>query len=103
MYLLNEVNLQLRSKLLDELKPGSRIASHDFHLGEWRPDKMIHLDIGKYYQQDTVLYLWVVPAKVAGRWQWSLSLSSEDDTFDLDLNQSYQNINGVVKNRDYKL
>jgi len=103
MYLVNEVNIQMRPKLLAELKPGSRIISHDFHLGEWRPDKMVHLDIGKSYQDDTILYLWVVPARVAGWWQWRLSLSGEDHTFDLDLNQNYQNINGLVKNRDYNL
>jgi len=103
MYLLNEVNIQMRPKLLAELKPGSRIVSHDFHMGEWRPDRMVHLDIGKYYQVDTVLYLWIVPAKVNGWWHWKMSFSGEDHTFDLDLNQNYQNINGVVKNRDYNL
>ncbi|MFC1814493.1 SAM-dependent methyltransferase [Thermodesulfobacteriota bacterium] len=103
MYLLNEVNIQLRPKLLAELKPGSRIISHDFDLGEWRPDKMVHLDIGKSYQDDTILYLWFVPARVAGRWHWNLSSLGENQPFDLELNQSYQNINGVVKNRSYNL
>ena len=103
MYLLNEVNIQMRPKLLAELKPGSRIVSHDFHMGEWRPDRMVHLDIGKYYQADTVLYLWIVPAKVNGWWHWKMSLAGEDHTFDLDLNQNYQNINGVVKQLGYTL
>lgn len=98
MYLLNGVNIRLRPKLLSDLKPGSRIISHDFHMGEWRPDNMAHLDIPKSYRDDTFLYLWIVPAKAAGLWQWKLPLSSEDHTFDLELNQSYQNINGVVKN-----
>lgn len=103
MYLLNEVNIQMRPKLLAELKPGSRIVSHDFHLGEWRPDQMVRLDIRKYYRDDTTLYLWIVPAKVSGWWHWKLSFPDEDHTFDLDLNQNYQNISGVVKNRDYDL
>jgi len=103
MYLLNEVNIQLRPKLLSELKPGSRIISHDFHLGEWRPDKMVHLEIEKSYQDDTILYLWIVPARVAGMWRWKLSLLGENHTFDLELNQSYQNINGEVRNRNYNL
>jgi hypothetical protein len=103
MYLLNEVNIQMRPKLLAELKPGSRIVSHDFHMGEWRPDQMVHLDIKKYYRDDTTLYLWIVPAKVTGWWQWKLSFPGEDQTFDLDLNQKYQNISGVVKARDYDL
>lgn len=103
MYLLNDVNIRLRPKLLAELKPGSRVISHDFHLGEWRPDKMVYLDDGKSYRDDTYLYLWIVPAKVAGWWQWRLSLSGEDHTFDLDMKQNYQNIDGAVKNRDYYL
>jgi hypothetical protein len=100
MYLLNEVNIQLRPKLLAELKPGSRVISHDFHLGEWHPDKMLYLDIGKSYRGETHLYLWIIPANVEGWWQWQLSLSGEDQTFDLNLNQNYQNIDGDVKNRD---
>jgi SAM-dependent methyltransferase len=103
MYLLNDINIQMRPKLLAELKPGSRIISHDFHLGEWRPDKMVHLNIGKSYQIDTILYLWTVPAGVVGRWHWRLSLLGENLSFDMELNQSYQNINGVVKNGDYNL
>jgi len=99
MSLLNEVNIQLRPKLLAELKPGSRIISHDFHLGEWRPDNMVYLDIGKSYRDDTILYLWIVPARIAGMWHWRLSLLDENHTFDLELNQSYQTINGAVKNR----
>lgn len=103
MYLLNEINLQLRPKLLTELKPGTRIVSHDFHMGEWRPDKIVQLDVKKYYQDDTILYLWIVPAKVAGWWFWNLSIAGENYAFDLDMNQNYQHINGVVKNRDYTL
>ena len=60
MYLLKDVNIKLRPKLLAELKPGSRIISHDFHLGEWRPDEMVHMDIAKFYRNDTFLYLWIV-------------------------------------------
>jgi hypothetical protein len=103
MYLLNEVNMQLRPKLLADLKPGTRIVSHDFHLGEWRPDKMVSLDARKSYRNNTHLYLWVVPARVAGWWQWQLTLSGEEHTFDLNLKQNYQDINGLVKDMDYYL
>jgi len=103
MYLLNEVNLQMRPKLVAELKPGSRIISHDFHLGEWRPDRMVHLDIGKSYQRDTILYLWVVPAQVAGRWRWQFAAYGQDQTFELDLKQNFQHLSGAAKNGDYDL
>ena len=103
MYLLNEVNLELRPKLLNELKAGTRIISHDFHMGAWRPDKMTRLDLEKYYQKDTLLYLWVVPAKVAGRWQWTLPLGGKDQHFDLSLNQNFQDISGTVHDKEDRL
>jgi SAM-dependent methyltransferase len=56
LYLLPSVNLRLRPKLLKELKPGARIVSHSFDMGDWKPDKELPIE-------DTVLYLWTVPAK----------------------------------------
>jgi len=104
MYLLNEINLQMRPRLLADLKPGTRIISHDFHLGDWRPDKMVRLDVNKYYQDDTILYLWIVPAKVAGNWRWHVSLSEEKElSFDLELSQIYQHVSGMARNLDYTL
>ena len=55
LYLLPEVNLALRPKLLRELKPGTRIVSNSFDMGDWRPDKVVQVAEGK-------LYYWVVPA-----------------------------------------
>ena len=68
MYLLPRVNLELRPKLLD-LKPGTRIVSHDFSMEEWKPD--VHAQVysrEKYNGQggDSDVFFWVVPAKVAG-------------------------------------
>src|SRR5690606_299912 len=56
MYLLPSVNLKLRPKLLSELKPGSRIVSHDFDMGDWEAEETV--EVGN----DTI-YLWTVPAK----------------------------------------
>jgi tRNA G37 N-methylase Trm5 len=58
LYLLPEVNLRLRPKLLSDLKPGTRIVSHRFDMGDWKPDKTEHVG-------DRVIYYWVVPAKAA--------------------------------------
>ena len=55
LYLLPEVNLRLRPKLLRELKPGTRIVSHTFDMGDWRPDKVVST-------HGTNVYLWVIPA-----------------------------------------
>ena len=70
MYLLQEVNLQLRPALL-ALKPGTRIVSHDWDMGDWRPDRSITVDapdkpVG--LDKRSRLHLWVVPAQVEGRW-----------------------------------
>lgn len=55
LYLLPSVNLKLRPKLLKDLKPGTRIVSHSFDMGDWKPNKEVEFDGRK-------LYLWIVPA-----------------------------------------
>jgi cyclopropane fatty-acyl-phospholipid synthase-like methyltransferase len=56
IYLLPEVNLRLRPKLLRDLKPGARIVSHSFDMGDWKPEKQEQVD-GQW------IYLWIVPPK----------------------------------------
>ena len=56
MYLFPDVNLQLRPKLLAQLKPGARVVSHAFDMGDWPPDKQQQV-LGRN------LYLWTIPAK----------------------------------------
>jgi SAM-dependent methyltransferase len=70
MYLLPEVNLQLRPKLL-ALKPGTRIVSHDWDMGEWQPERTIVVDapdkpVG--LEKKSRVHLWIVPAHLAGHW-----------------------------------
>jgi hypothetical protein len=70
MYLLPEVNLQLRPKLL-QLRPGTRIVSHDWDMGEWQPDKTVVLDVPDKavgLEKKSRVHLWVVPARVQGDW-----------------------------------
>lgn len=66
MYLLTEVNLRLRPKLLRELKPGARIVSHTFDMGkQWKPDAIAHAspsDAGNLYLNPPI-YLWIVPQR----------------------------------------
>jgi len=59
LYLLPELNLQLKPQILN-MKPGTRIVSNTFHMGDWEPD----LEIGN----PTRAYYWVVPAKISGVW-----------------------------------
>jgi SAM-dependent methyltransferase len=56
LYLLPSVNLQLRPKLQRELKPGTRIVSHNYDMGDWRPLRQLQID-------DHKVYLWVIPEK----------------------------------------
>ena len=56
MYLLPEVNLKLKPNVLSQLKPGSRVVSHAFDMGDWKPDKVERVN-------GRTIYLWTIPAK----------------------------------------
>jgi len=98
MYLLPEVNLKLRPKLLSELKPGVRVVSQDFHMEAWCPDDIRTVIDEK--GEDRYLYLWIIPAEVGGRWQWQLPILSSDQRFILKVNQHFQDIEGTALNQD---
>jgi len=81
MYLLQEVNLQLRPSLL-RLAPGTRVVSHDWDMGDWMPDRTLTLDVpDKAVGREKLsrVHLWVVPAAIEGLWcgddgaHWRLS------------------------------
>jgi hypothetical protein len=65
LYLLQEVNLRLRPKLLADLKPGTRIVSHNYDMGDWKPDKTVRVDFP--YGSSHTVYFWVVPARSGNR------------------------------------
>lgn len=54
LYLLPSVNLKLRPKLLKELKTGTRIVSHAFDMGDWKPEKTVKVN-------NSTIYLWIIP------------------------------------------
>ena len=60
LYLLPALNLKLRPKLWREVKPGSRVVSHDFDMGDWAPEKEIHLDVE---DRSHKVYFWTIPEK----------------------------------------
>ena len=60
MYLLPEVNLMIRPNIWKQMKPGSRIVSHDFDMAEWKPLKTEHIKDGSSW--DHTLYLWQIDA-----------------------------------------
>ena len=97
IYLLPEVNLMVRPRILD-LKPGTRLVSHDYGFGEWPPDVELTMDApGKSVgrdQKSKVMY-WVVPSRVAGKWVWQDGKSVER-FYELQIDQVFQKISGTV-------
>ena len=87
MYLLPDLNLKLRPRILD-LKPGTRVASHQFSMEEWQPDERAEIE-------GRLAYLWIVPAKVGGTWSLRTEGSGQDR--ELSLRQSFQLLSGQLK------
>jgi SAM-dependent methyltransferase len=83
MYLLTSVNAKLRPRLLDELRPGTRLVSHAFDMGDWEAE---------VHDQSTgrSVYLWIVPAKVEGHW----AVKDGERSFAIDIKQQFQMLSG---------
>ena len=86
MFLLTSINAKLRPKILD-LKPGTRIVSNTFDMGEWKPDETAKISGCESW---CTAHLWIVPAKVSGTWK----LPQGELTF----KQTFQTISGTLKN-----
>ena len=85
IYLLTRINQRLRPKLLTELRAGTRVVSHAFDMGDWRPD-------GQQTVEDKQIYLWVVPAVVGGEWRLTLDGATRTVRFE----QRYQHVVGEL-------
>jgi len=101
MYLLTSVNLRLRPKLLADLKPGTRLVSHSFEMGEWRPDKTTLVTTSFGDERD--VHFWIVPANVTGRWEWDLSDGSRPTHYVLEAAQEFQDVTATGKEGDWPL
>jgi len=103
LYLSADLNLKLRPKLFRELKPGTRILSHEFAMGDWTPDSSgrtgrvkIFYNLQNPQETETNYYFWVIPANAAGLWRWRMSTSTGDHEYSLRLDQTFQEIRGKV-------
>jgi precorrin-6B methylase 2 len=85
MFLLPEINLKLRPKLL-ELEPGTRIVSNTFTMGDWQSDKEVTTD--ENWNSWNTAHLWIVPAKVEGNWKLGDG--------ELNITQEYQFLKGSL-------
>lgn len=88
LYLLPELNLRLRPTILS-MKPGTRVVSHSFLMHDWEPDE-------RSMTVDGSAYLWIVPAKVAGTWEFRES--DGQGQFVANLEQRFQHLSGSASN-----
>ncbi len=88
LYLLPEINLELRERLL-ALRPGTRVVSHEFDMGDWEPDERVKL-------ADVELFLWIVPPRIDGDWEFRFVDDKRDETRPVRLAQKYQRVQGEL-------
>lgn len=89
LYLSSAVNVRLRPILLRQLKPGTPVVSHDFLMGDWQPDEFNPVN-------GAAILLWIVPARVAGVWQWTINNGTKADRYELTLRQEFQKLTGTL-------
>ena len=106
LYLLPGMMQNLQNKFMRELKPGTRIVSHDFPFGDWKPDRETSVDVPEKYgtpgQWKSTLFYWIVPARVHGEWQVSAP-GVAAEPFALTLQQQFQMLEGAANARGKRL
>jgi SAM-dependent methyltransferase len=85
LYLTAEVNLRLRPRILAQMRPGTRVVSHDFDMGDWHYDERRRVG-------DATVFLWIVPAQVDGNW----TLTDGNRTVPLGIDQDFQRFTGTA-------
>lgn len=100
LYLLPGMMLNLRNKIFDELRPGARVVSHDYHFGDWVADDRITFDVPEKEFINGVpsatLYLWTIPAKVGGQWQ--IKVDGAPQQHNVEFSQRFNVVNGTLLN-----
>jgi precorrin-6B methylase 2 len=92
LYLLTSVNLRLRPRLLAQLRPGTRVVSHNYAMDTWKPDNSSVVMVN---EQTHNVYFWVIPANVSGTWVWTQK--SKKNASVLELEQHFQWPSGQLK------
>ncbi len=93
LYLRDDVNLRLRPRLLRELRPGTRIVSHDFGMADWRPDRVQRV---RGPDREHTIYYWLVPTDVAGTWRATLRPAEGPKGAVIELHQRFQRVSGTL-------
>ena len=100
IYLLPEVNLMVRPKLFRELRPGARIVSHDYDMGQWKPDALLTLDVPDKpvgHEKVSKVFYWVVPANVTGEWELVTTTGDRSQKYALKFTQLFQFAEGEIE------
>lgn len=88
MYLLHSVNLRLRHRLLDQLRPGTPVVSHDFGMGDWKADTIVRME-----EHSSRVHRWTVPAEIAGIWRLRLP---GGESLRLHVDQTFQKVEATL-------
>jgi SAM-dependent methyltransferase len=99
MYLLPEVNLQLRPRILFELRPGTRIVSHDYDMADWEPERSLVIPVPEKtvgLRKESSIYLWIVPARIAGYWRGTLTGPQGEEPVLIEFLQRFQNASATI-------
>ena len=99
-YLFPRINMQLRPRIFAELRPGSRVVSHEFDFGNWKPDARVTVPVPDkpYGPPRSEVFLWIVPANAAGRWQWQAPTPAGTGLdYEVTLVQTFQELRGEAR------
>lgn len=98
LYLLNDVNVRLRPKIFEQLKPGSRVVSNSFTMNDWKADDFAVVD-----QRN--IYLWIIPHNFSGTWKYTHDENGNNTDYVLQLDQKFQKVSGAItaEGKEYKL
>jgi hypothetical protein len=88
LFLRKDLNIKLRPKIL-ALKPGTRVVSNIFDMGDWEADEVIEVEDDDYYFRNHTAHLWIVPANIEGLWKVPQG--------ELAISQKFQMIGGTIK------
>ncbi len=85
LYLSAAVNLRLRPRILSQMRPGTRLVSHEYDMGDWHYDQRLRVGT-------STVFLWIVPARIAGSW----TLTEAGGSVPLTIHQAFQRFTGTV-------
>lgn len=98
LYLLPGMMINLRPKIYGELKPGTRVVSHDYHFDDWRADDSVSFDVPEKEAVNGVpratVWLWIVPARIGGQWRVAVDGGEQ---YEITWRQNYQVIEGSAQ------